>query len=157
MTRPLSIATHGQQEQQGREMTDSTGSVVRVGHIDLSFHDASAREVEAILTSHGHHVERSAAPHEEMFQRMRRGEIDMLVSAWLPTSHGGYLRPFEQAVRKVTVLYEPYCIWGVPELHPGRSRWHCGPPKTRDIGQNGEVSPRYQSGGRHKPLLEGHH
>jgi glycine betaine/proline transport system substrate-binding protein len=99
-------------------MTDSTGSVVRVGHIDLSFHDASAREVEAILTSHGHHVERSAAPHEEMFQRMRRGEIDMLVSAWLPTSHGGYLRPFEQAVRKVTVLYEPYCIWGVPEYVP---------------------------------------
>jgi len=99
-------------------MTDNTSSVVRLGHIDLSFHDASAREVEAVLKSYGHHVERSAAPHEEMFQRMRRGEIDMLVSAWLPASHGEYLRPFEQEVRKVTVLYEPYCIWGVPEYIP---------------------------------------
>lgn len=99
-------------------MTDNTSSVVRVGHIDLSFHDAGAREVEAILKSHGHHVDRSAAPHEEIFQRMRRGEIDMLVSAWLPASHGDYLRRSEQEVRKVTVLYEPYCIWGVPEYIP---------------------------------------
>lgn len=92
--------------------------MIRVGHIDLSFHDASAREVEAILKSHGRDVERSAAPHEEMFQRMRRGEIDMLVSAWLPASHGAYLKPFEHEVRKVTVLYEPYCIWGVPDCVP---------------------------------------
>jgi glycine betaine/proline transport system substrate-binding protein len=96
-------------------MNGKTASVVRVGHIDLSFHDASALEVEEILRKHGCRVERSAAPHEEMFERMRRGEIDMLVSAWLPASHGGYLEPFEHEVRKLTVLYEPYCIWGVPE------------------------------------------
>jgi glycine betaine/proline transport system substrate-binding protein len=106
-------------QQQGSKMTASkTNNLIRVGHIDLSFHDASAREVEAILKSHGRSVERSAAPHEEMFRRMGRGEIDVLVSAWLPASHGEYLRPFEQEVRKVTVLYEPYCIWGVPDYVP---------------------------------------
>ena len=63
---------------------------VRVGHIDLSFHDASAREVEDVLIAHGHAIERSAAPHEEMFRRLGRGEIDVLVdrkSTRLNSSH----------------------------------------------------------------------
>jgi glycine betaine/proline transport system substrate-binding protein len=94
------------------------GNVVRVGHIDLSFHDASALEVETILRQYGCRIERSAAPHEEMFERIRHGAIDMLVSAWLPASHGRYLEPFEHEVRKLTVLYEPYCIWGVPDYVP---------------------------------------
>jgi glycine betaine/proline transport system substrate-binding protein len=91
---------------------------IRVGHIDLSFHDASAREVERILAEHGHSIERSAAPHERMFQILGEGGIDILVSAWLPASHSKYLAPIEDQVRKVTVLYEPYCIWGVPEHVP---------------------------------------
>jgi glycine betaine/proline transport system substrate-binding protein len=91
---------------------------IRVGHIDLSFHDAAAREVEKVLAAHGHGVQRSSAPHEEMFERMGRGEVDVLVSAWLPTSHGRYLAPFTDEVGKITVLYEPYCIWGVPDYVP---------------------------------------
>lgn len=95
--------------------------MLRVGHIDLSFHDAAAREVEKILRTHGHAIERSAAPHEEMFRRMGRGEIDVLVSAWLPSSHGAYLAPFQNAVSKITVLYEPCCIWGVPDYVPSEA------------------------------------
>ena len=91
---------------------------IRVGHIDLSFHDASAREVEAILVEEGQTVERSSAPHEEMFARLGRGEVDILVSAWLPASHGAYLAPFEADVRKLGILYEPYCFWGVPHYVP---------------------------------------
>ncbi|GGF85958.1 glycine/betaine ABC transporter substrate-binding protein [Azorhizobium oxalatiphilum] len=93
-------------------------TAIRVGHIDLGFHDASARKIEAVLARHGHEIERSTAPHEEMFMRMGRGEVDFLVSAWLPASHGTYLAPFEADVRKITVLYEPYCIWGVPSFVP---------------------------------------
>ncbi len=91
---------------------------IRVGHIGLSFHDASAQAVEEILRKYGHAIDRSSAPHEEMFHRLGRAEIDMLVSAWLPASHGAYLAPIEDQVRKVTVLYEPYCIWGVPDFIP---------------------------------------
>ncbi|CCW18331.1 ABC proline/glycine betaine family protein transporter, periplasmic ligand binding protein [Sphingobium indicum BiD32] len=91
---------------------------IRIGHIDLSFHDASARELERVLEAHGERIEHSAAPHEEMFRRLGAGEVDMLVSAWLRASHGAYLAPFEDQVRKVTILYEPYCIWGVPEHVP---------------------------------------
>lgn len=93
-------------------------STIRVGHIDLGFHEASALEVESVLKRHGHAIERSTAPHEKMFRRMGRGEVDFLVSAWLPASHGAYLAPFEDDVRKITVLYEPYCIWGVPDYVP---------------------------------------
>jgi glycine betaine/proline transport system substrate-binding protein len=93
-------------------------SRIRVGHIDLSFHDAAAREVERVLIGHGHDIERSAAPHEEMFRRMGDGDVDVLVSAWLPSSHGAYLAPFADQVREVTVLYEPYCLWGVPDYVP---------------------------------------
>lgn len=91
---------------------------IRVGHIDLSFHDATAWEVERTLAEYGHTVERSAAPHEEMFRRLRRGDVDVLASAWLPSSHGEYLAPFQDEVLEVTVLYEPYCIWGVPDYVP---------------------------------------
>ena len=44
-----------------------------------------------------------------------RGEIDLLASAWLPSSHEVYLSPMLNQVEKLTVLYEPYCIWGVPD------------------------------------------
>lgn len=94
---------------------------IRVGHIDLSFHDAAALEVEKILERHNLAIQRSAAPHEEMFQRLGRGEVDVMVSAWLPASHGGYLAPFEDEIIRVTALYEPYCIWGVPEYVPEES------------------------------------
>jgi glycine betaine/proline transport system substrate-binding protein len=53
-----------------------------------------------------------------MFRRMGDGDVDVLVSAWLPSSHGAYLAPFADQVREVTVLYEPYCLWGVPDYVP---------------------------------------
>ncbi|MBA1290643.1 glycine betaine ABC transporter substrate-binding protein [Pseudomonas japonica] len=92
--------------------------LIRLGHIDLSFHAASAAVVQRILERHGYTVTPSASPHEKMFQRYGAGEVDMLVSAWLPASHGGYLAPFADATRQLGVLYQPYCIWGVPEYVP---------------------------------------
>jgi glycine betaine/proline transport system substrate-binding protein len=91
---------------------------LRIGHIALSFHDAAAEQVELVLRSHGHDIERHHAPHEAMFGALGRGEVDMLVAAWLPWSHGRYFAPIEESVRMVTVLYEPYPIWGVPEYVP---------------------------------------
>ena len=115
---------------------------IRVGYIALSFHDASARSVEEVLKKHGHPIERSAAPHEEMFHRLGRAEIDVLVSAWLPASHSKYLDPIEDQVRKVAVLDEPYCIWGVPEFVPkediGSVRDLLRPP---GIGTDGTADP----------------
>jgi glycine betaine/proline transport system substrate-binding protein len=67
---------------------------LRLGHIALSFHQASAAVVAELLRNAGHNVHLSAAPHVEMFERFGRGDVDMMVSAWLPASHGEYLAPF---------------------------------------------------------------
>ncbi|MGG2399406.1 glycine betaine ABC transporter substrate-binding protein [Pseudomonas sp. SH1-B] len=92
--------------------------VIHLGHIDLSFHAASAALVQRILERHGYLVRVSSATHEEMFLRYGAGEVDMLVSAWLPASHGSYLAPHAPRTRALGVLYRPYCIWGVPDYVP---------------------------------------
>ncbi|WP_444944493.1 glycine betaine ABC transporter substrate-binding protein [Microbulbifer sp. ZKSA006] len=91
---------------------------IRIGHIALSFHEASAREVARVLEAHGHQTHLKSAPHEAAFELLKNGEIDLLTSAWLPSSHGVYLKPLLDQVEKVSVLYEPYCIWGVPDYVP---------------------------------------
>lgn len=91
---------------------------IRLGYIDLSFHAASAGVVQAMLERDGHAVSLHQAPHEAMFESFGRGEVDMLVSAWLPASHERYLAPHAGITRKLGVLYRPYCIWGVPDYVP---------------------------------------
>ncbi len=91
---------------------------IRIGHIALSFHEASAQEVARVLESHGHEVTFASAPHEEAFAMLGRGEVDILASAWLPSSHEAYLAPMLEDVDKIAVIYEPYCIWGVPDYVP---------------------------------------
>lgn len=93
-------------------------ATITVGQIDLSFHVATAALVARILNDHGHPVQFSTALHEEMFKRMQRKEIDILCSAWLPGSHATYLEPFEDEVEKLSVLYQPYALWGVPDYVP---------------------------------------
>ncbi len=61
---------------------------VTLGRISLSFHEASAAIVAQVMRNHGQTVVFSEALHEEMFDRLRRGEVDLLCSAWLPGSHG---------------------------------------------------------------------
>jgi glycine betaine/proline transport system substrate-binding protein len=99
-------------------MTTNYEQPIRLGYIDLSFHLASAGVVKEILERHGHKVELRAAPHEAMFKLLHAKEVDIVSSAWLPASHGGYLAPSLDEVEKLTVLYEPYCLWGVPDYVP---------------------------------------
>jgi len=101
-------------------MTDSraTGSRITLMTIDLSFHRAASGVVRRILNAHGVTVNEIYAPHEKAFEMLRDGKADMLSSAWLPSSHSVYLAPFEQAVEKITVLYRPYALWGVPDYVP---------------------------------------
>ncbi|WP_430231343.1 glycine betaine ABC transporter substrate-binding protein [Paraburkholderia tropica] len=95
-----------------------SNKTIRLGHIDLSFHAASAAVVQRILESYGFDISTRAAPHEKMFEMYGANEVDMLVSAWLPASHGGYLAPHKGKTALLGKLYEPYCIWGVPAYIP---------------------------------------
>ncbi|MGG3570880.1 glycine betaine ABC transporter substrate-binding protein [Bacillus gobiensis] len=92
--------------------------VLRVGNISLSFHQASAAVVQRIIERFGYDVETKQAPHEMMFKIHEKGDVDFLVSAWLPSSHEVYLNRYLEDIEQLGVLYEPYCIWGVPDYVP---------------------------------------
>jgi glycine betaine/proline transport system substrate-binding protein len=89
-----------------------------VGNIALSFHAAAAAVVKVVLEEHGYVAEEREAAHEDMFALLARGDVDLLVAAWLPASHGKYFEPLQTDVLRLGVLYRPYCIWGVPEYVP---------------------------------------
>ena len=106
-------------------MTSSTRRQARIGdrplvlgQIGLSFHVASAGVVRCVLAEGGVAHTVAEHPHERMFDLFAREQVDMLVSAWLPGSHGAYLAPVEHEVIRLGVLYEPRAIWGVPDYVP---------------------------------------
>lgn len=89
-----------------------------IGQIALSFHIASAAVVRAIVELTGTRTITREASHEQMYEMLARGEVDMVVSAWLPGSHGVYIDPIAGDLLKLGVLYEPYAMWGVPDYVP---------------------------------------
>lgn len=94
--------------------------VVKLGVTDLSFHRVTGAVVANILERMGYTVIRSFDPHKKNFARLRSGEIDMIASAWLPSSHGVYKLGVEEVVstRELGLHYEPYAMWGVPDYVP---------------------------------------
>lgn len=93
---------------------------IRIGVTDLSFHHLTASLVATILKGMEFDVERVYSPHEENFKKLKAGEVDLLASAWLPSSHGGYKADTEEVVSLIELglHYEPYALWGVPDYVP---------------------------------------
>ncbi|MGR6973634.1 glycine betaine ABC transporter substrate-binding protein [Streptomyces cynarae] len=91
---------------------------ITVGNIALSFHRAAAAVTRRVLEAHGHRVNSVEAPHEQLFRLQDAGGIDVLVSAWLPSSHDTYLSRYRDRVRVLTPHYQPYCVWAVPPYVP---------------------------------------
>ena len=89
-----------------------------IGQIALSFHAAAAAIVIELLEQLDHTIELRDAPHAEMFTMQQAGEVDLVVSAWLPDSHEIYVKPYADELEKLAVIYEPYCIWGISETAP---------------------------------------
>jgi glycine betaine/proline transport system substrate-binding protein len=96
---------------------------VTIGVTDLSFHRVAGSLVANTLMDLGFDVDRKYAHHEANFERLKSGEVDMLASAWLPSSHGGYKDTVEESVPLVELglHYEPYALWGVPDYVPETS------------------------------------
>ncbi|NEW06773.1 hypothetical protein GK047_12190 [Paenibacillus sp. SYP-B3998] len=64
--------------------------------------------VQRILERYGYQVETKEVPHEEMFMFHEKGDVDFLVSAWLPSSYAVYLNRYKEEVGQLGVLYERY-------------------------------------------------
>jgi glycine betaine/proline transport system substrate-binding protein len=99
-------------------MIENTSRPLVVGHISLSFHAASAAVVRTILERSGVSVQVYEAPHEQIYEQLAQAKLDMVVSAWLPGSHGTYIDPIADRLERLCVLYEPYALWGVPDYVP---------------------------------------
>jgi len=95
-------------------------NVIKVGVTDLSFHHVAASLVTNVLHSMGFSVERIYSPHELNFKKLKSGEVDLLSSAWLPSSHGVYKTDVETVIPLIELglHYEPYALWGVPDYVP---------------------------------------
>ena len=93
---------------------------INLGVTDLSFHRVAGSLIANVLQGMGFEVKRVYAHHEENFRRLEAGETDMLASAWLPSSHGGYKDGVEKTVplMELGLHYEPYALWGVPDFVP---------------------------------------
>lgn len=93
---------------------------VTIGVTDLSFHHVAASLVAHALKGMGFEVDRIYSPHEENFKKLKAGEVDMLASAQLPSSHGVYKADVEKEspLIELGVHYEPYALWGVPDYVP---------------------------------------
>ncbi len=93
---------------------------ITMGVTDLSFHRTTASLVANVLKTMGFEVERIFSPHQENFEKLKTGEIDMLSSAWLPSSHGIYKADVEEVepLIELGLHYEPYALWGVPDYVP---------------------------------------
>ena len=93
-----------------------------LGQIGLTFHTAAAAVIAELLEEVGNNVVLREAPHEKMYALQQAGEVDLICSAWLPSSHQVYIAPYIDALEKLAVIYTPYCIWGIPEEAPAEIR-----------------------------------
>ncbi|MBR9728048.1 glycine betaine ABC transporter substrate-binding protein [Shewanella intestini] len=93
---------------------------ITLGVTDLSFHRVTASLVSHVLSDMGFNVVREFAPHQQNFEKLKSGAVDMLSSAWLPSSHGIYKADVEQVepLIELGLHYEPYALWGVPDYVP---------------------------------------
>ncbi|QTD38903.1 glycine betaine ABC transporter substrate-binding protein [Polaribacter batillariae] len=92
--------------------------ILQIGQIDLSFHKVAAAVVLNYFDSIGQQYQLHTAPHEELFKEYREGKIDLVLGAWLPSSHGKYIETVAKTTVKFSTLYNPFCIWGVPDYVP---------------------------------------
>ncbi|OMH36216.1 glycine betaine ABC transporter substrate-binding protein [Motiliproteus sp. MSK22-1] len=93
---------------------------ITIGVTDLSFHRVTASLVVHTLKSMGFEVNRIYSPHQDNFKKLKTAEVDLLSSAWLPSSHGVYKSDVEESVPLIELglHYEPYALWGVPAYVP---------------------------------------
>ena len=89
-------------------MSAGASDPIIAGNIVLSFHRAAAGVTRRILESHGHRVKSVEANHEELFDLLRNGDVDVLVSAWLPSSHGEYPSGYRGRVRVLRPSTSPF-------------------------------------------------
>ncbi|MFJ3487810.1 glycine betaine ABC transporter substrate-binding protein [Pseudomonas sp. NPDC090202] len=90
-----------------------------VGQVNLSFYTASAAVVREVLSRLGHPLTVVEGNHPDIYGRLGRGEVDMLVASWLPHAHGSLQAPLADQLVEAATLYEDARLyWAVPVSVP---------------------------------------
>jgi len=92
---------------------------VVIGHVNLSFYEATAAVFQNVLERSGYNVAMKKGPHSVMYPLLSEGEFDLFVAAWLPNTHQQYWEEYSKDLTLVTPLYsDAKLFWAVPEYVP---------------------------------------
>lgn len=95
------------------------GGPVVLGQINISFYAVTAAVVQEVLERLGHRVEVRTGSHGQIFPMLGRGEVDLLVAAWLPSAHADYWEQYGgDAVQLATLYPNAQLYWAVPPYVP---------------------------------------
>jgi glycine betaine/proline transport system substrate-binding protein len=94
-------------------------NTVVMGQINISFYAVTAAVVQEVLERLGHRVEVRTGSHGQMFPVLGKGEIDILVAAWLPSGHTVYWEQYGMdSVQLATLYRDAQLYWSVPSYVP---------------------------------------
>jgi glycine betaine/proline transport system substrate-binding protein len=90
-----------------------------VGQVNLTFYTAAAGIVLEVLDRLGHATTTAEGSHPDIYARLGRSEVDILIAAWLPHAHGALHAPMAGNLVEAAVLYEDARLyWSVPAHVP---------------------------------------
>ncbi len=97
----------------------SAGQKVVLGQVQLSFYAVVGAVIQEVLETLGHPVEVREGTHEAIFPVLGRGEVDLLVAAWLPGAHATYWAQHKDQAIELATLYDgARLFWAVPDYVP---------------------------------------
>ncbi|WP_354681774.1 glycine betaine ABC transporter substrate-binding protein [Cupriavidus necator] len=92
---------------------------ITMGQINLTFYVATGAVIQAVLEELGHDVKVTEGNHPAIYDRLGKGEVDMLVASWLPHAHGKLQSPLASQLVEAATLYEGARLyWAVPAHVP---------------------------------------
>lgn len=80
---------------------DKTKGTVELVYVEWDSEVASAHVIRVVLEELGYQVKMFAVSAAAMWQAVASGDKDALVAAWLPTTHGHYLKKVENQVENL--------------------------------------------------------
>lgn len=87
-----------------------------IGHVNLSFYEATAAVVQLVLERQGFNVAVSSGSHAAMYPKVAAGDVDLFVAAWLPHAHKSYWDEYKGDLVQLGVLFEDARLyWAVPD------------------------------------------
>ena len=111
-------------------------NTVVMGQINISFYAVTAAVVQEVLERLNHRVEARTGSHAEMFPLLGKGEIDILVAAWLPSAHAVYWEQYGNDSEQLATLYrDAQLYWSVPPYIPSAQVSSVADLKKPEVAQ----------------------